>query len=74
MRNITTCASPSIIRVIKSRRMKWAGHVAYIGEIRNACKIFVRKLERKRLLRIPRHRWEDNIRIALGEIRWESVD
>jgi hypothetical protein len=50
-------ASPYIIRVIKSRRMRWPGHVAHTGEMRNAYKILVRKPERKRPFGIPRRSW-----------------
>jgi hypothetical protein len=53
--------SPSIIRIIKSRRMRWAGHVARM-EKRNAYRILEGKLEGKRPLGRPRHRWEDNIK------------
>jgi len=53
--------------VIKSRRMRWAGHIAHIGEMRNVYKILVRKPEKKRPLRRPKHRWEDNIRLNLKE-------
>jgi hypothetical protein len=53
--------SPSIIRIIKSRRMRWAGHVERMGEKRNACRILVGKTEGKRPLGRPRRRWEDNI-------------
>jgi hypothetical protein len=66
--------SPSIIRIIKSRRMIWAGHVARIrGEKRKAYKILVRKPEGKRPLGRPGSRWEDNIRIHLREIGWGGV-
>jgi hypothetical protein len=67
-------ASPDIIRVIKTRTMRWAGHVARIWEIRNAYKILVGKPEWKRPFRRPRHRWEDNIRMDLRETGWEGVD
>jgi hypothetical protein len=67
-------SSPSIIRIIKSRRMRWAGHVARMGEKRNACRLLVGKPEGKRPLRRPRHRWVDNIRIDLGEVGWCNVD
>jgi hypothetical protein len=60
--------SPNSIRDIKLRRMRWAGHVAHMGEIRNACKVLIRKLEGMRPLRRPRHRWEDNIRMDLRKI------
>jgi hypothetical protein len=56
--------SLSIIRINKSRRMRWAGHVARIGEKRNAYRILVGKPEGKRPLERPRHRWEDNIRMV----------
>jgi hypothetical protein len=60
--------SPSIIRITKLRRMRWVGHVARMGEKRNAYKILVGKPEGKRPLGRPRRRWEDNIRIDLREI------
>jgi hypothetical protein len=67
-------ASPNIIRVIESRRMRWAGHVACMGEMRKAHRILVGKPERKkRPLGSPRHRWEDNIRMDLKEVGWKSV-
>jgi hypothetical protein len=62
--------SPSIIRMIKSRRMRWAGHVARMGEKRNACRILVGKPEGKRPLGRPRRRWVDNIRMDLRDIGW----
>jgi hypothetical protein len=61
-------ASPSIIRMIKSRKMRWAGHVARIGETRNACTILLGKPEGKRPQRRPRRRWVNNIKMDLGEI------
>jgi hypothetical protein len=54
--------SSDIIRMIKSRRMRWAGQVARMGEMRIAYKILVGHLEGKRLFGGPRHRWEDNIK------------
>ena len=60
--------SPIIVRVIKSRRLKWAGHVARMEEGRSAFKILTGKPTRKRPLVRPRRRWEDNIRIDLEEI------
>jgi hypothetical protein len=60
-------SSPNIVRVIKSRRMRWAGHVARMGE-RNAYRVLVGRPEGKRPLGRPRHRWEDNIKMDLGEI------
>jgi hypothetical protein len=65
--------SPSIIRIIKSRRMRWTWHVARIGQ-RNACRILVGKPKGKRPLRRPRHRWEDNIKMDLRDIGWGSMD
>jgi hypothetical protein len=67
-------SSPSIIRMIKSRRMRWAGHVARMGEKRNAYRILVGKLERKRPLGRPRRRSVDNIKMDLREIGWDSID
>jgi hypothetical protein len=66
--------SPSIIRIIKSRRMKWAGHVARMGEKRNAYRILVGKVEGKRPLGRPRRRWEDNIKMDLRKIGWGGMD
>jgi hypothetical protein len=59
--------------MIKSRRMRWAGHVARMGEKRNAYRILVGKPERKRPLGRPRRRWVDIIKIDLRETRWDSV-
>jgi hypothetical protein len=67
-------SSPSIIRIIKSRRMRWAGHVARMGEKRNAYRLLVRKPEGKGPLGRPRRRWMDNIRMDLGDVRWGDVD
>jgi hypothetical protein len=67
-------SSPSIIRMTKSRRMRWAGHVARMGEKRNAYKILVGKPEGKRPLRRPRRRWVDNIKMDLKEIGWNGMD
>jgi hypothetical protein len=65
---------PSIIRIIKSRRMRWVGHVARMGVKRNAYRLLAGKPEGKRPLRRPRCRWVDNIRMDLGEVRWGDVD
>jgi hypothetical protein len=62
--------SPHVLRVIKSRRMRWALHVACVGERRVVYRILVGKPERKRLLRRPRRRWEDNIKIDIQEVMW----
>jgi hypothetical protein len=56
------------------RRTRWVRHVAHMGQMKNAYKILVRKPEGKRLLKRPRHRWEDNIRTDLKEIGCEGVD
>jgi hypothetical protein len=67
-------SSPSIIRIIKSRRMRWAGHVARMGEKMNSYRLLVGKPEEKRPLGRPRRRWVDNIKMDLGEVRWGDVD
>jgi hypothetical protein len=67
-------SSSSIIRIIKSRRMRWAGHVARTGEKRNGYRLLVGKPEGKRPLGRPRRRWVDNIRMDLGEMGWDDVD
>jgi hypothetical protein len=67
-------SSPSIIRVIKARRMKWAGHVARMAEVRGAYNILVERPEEKRPLGRPRCRWEDNIKMDLREIGFGDVD
>jgi hypothetical protein len=67
-------SSPSIIRIIKSRMMRWAGHVARMGEKRNAYRLLVGKPEGRRPLGRPRRRWVDNIRMDLGEVGWDNVD
>jgi hypothetical protein len=61
-------SSPNIIRVIKSRRMRWVGHVARMGEGRGVYRVLVGRSEEKRPLGRPRHRWEDNINMELREI------
>jgi hypothetical protein len=65
MMNFTACI---LYRVIKSRRMRWAGHVACMGEGRGVYKILVGRPEGKRHLGRSRHRWEDNIKMDLREI------
>jgi hypothetical protein len=67
-------SSPSTIRIIKSRRMRWAGHVARLGEKKNAYRLLVGKPEGRRPLGRPRCRWVDNIRKDLGEVGWGDVD
>ena len=61
-------SSPNIVQVIKSRRMRWAGHVAHMEEGRCVHKVLVGKPEGKRPLGIPRSRWEDNIKMDLQEV------
>jgi hypothetical protein len=67
-------SSPSIIRISKSRRMRWAGHVARSGEKRNAYRLLVGKPEGNGPLGRPRRRWVDNIRMDLGVVGWDDVD
>jgi hypothetical protein len=67
-------SSPSIIRIIKSRRMRWAVYVARMGEKRNAYRLLVGKPEGRRPLGRPRCRWVDKIRMDLGEVGWGDVD
>jgi hypothetical protein len=61
-------SSPNIVKVIKSRRMMWAGHVARMVEGRDVYRILVGRSEGKRPLGRPRHRWEDNIKMGLRKI------
>jgi hypothetical protein len=65
-------SSPNIIRMIKSRRIKWADNVERMGEKRNAYRILVGKPEGRRPLGRPRPRWVDNIKIDLREIEWDG--
>jgi hypothetical protein len=66
--------SPRIIRIINSWRMRWAGHVARMGEERNVYRILVGKPEGKRPLGKPRRRWENIITMDLREIGWGGMD
>jgi len=59
---------PNIVRVVKSRGMRWAGHVARMGEDRGVHRVLVGKPERKRSLGRPRRRWEDNNKMDLQEV------
>jgi hypothetical protein len=63
-------SSPNIIRVIKSRRMRWAGYVARMGEGRGAYRMLVGRPEGRRPLGRPSRRWEDNIKMDLQEVGW----
>ncbi|KAJ4444398.1 hypothetical protein ANN_06190 [Periplaneta americana] len=65
-------SSPDIIRNIKSRRLRWAGHVARMGESRNAYRMLVGRPEGKRPLGRPRRRWEDNIKMDLREMGYDD--
>jgi hypothetical protein len=60
--------------MIKSRRMRWAGHVARMEEKMNACRILVENTEGKRPLGRPRRSWVNNIKMELREIRWDGMD
>jgi len=66
--------SPNIFRVIKSRRMRWARHVARMGERRGVYRVLVGKPEGKRQLGRPRLRWEDNIKMGLQVVECVSMD
>ena len=61
-------SSPNIIRSLKSRRLRWAGHVARTEQYTNAYRVLVGKPEGKRPLGRPRRRWEDNIKMDLREV------
>ena len=67
-------SSPNIIRVIKSRRMRWEGHVAPVGERRGIYRILVGKSEGKTPLGRPRRRWEDNMKTDLQEVGCGAMD
>jgi hypothetical protein len=67
-------SSPSIVRVIKARRMRWARHVARMGEVKGAYNILVGRPEGRRPLGKPRRRWEDNIKMDLRQIGFGYVD
>ena len=67
-------SSPNIVRVIKSRRMRWAGDVACVGERRDVYGVLVGKPKGKRPLGRPRRRWADNIKMDLQEVGCEGTD
>jgi hypothetical protein len=67
-------SSPSIVRMTKSRRMRWAGHVARTGEGKGVYRVLVGKPEGRRPLGRPRRRWEDNIRMDFREVGCGCVD
>jgi len=65
---------PNIVRVVKSRRMRWAGHEARMVKGRGVHRVLVGKPEGKRPLGRPRLRWEDNNKMDLQEVRWGCED
>ena len=67
-------SSPNTVRVIKSRRTRWAGHVARIGEDRGVYRVLLGKPEGRRPLGRPRRRWVDNIRTDLPEVGCGFMD
>jgi hypothetical protein len=67
-------SSLNIVRVIKSRRMRWVGHVAYMEEGRGVHRVLVGRPDGKRSLGRPRHRWEDNIKLDTREIGINGVN
>jgi len=67
-------SSPNIVRVIKSRRMRWAGHVAHMGQERGVYRVLVGKPEGRRPLGRPRRRSVDNIRMDLQEVKCGYID
>jgi len=67
-------SSPNILRVITPRRMRWAGHVARMGERRGVYRVLVGKPEGKRSLGRPKRRWEDNIKMDLQEVGCGGMD
>jgi hypothetical protein len=67
-------SSPNIIRVIKSRRMRWAEHVARMGEGRDVYRVLVGRPEGKRPLGRPKRRWEDNIKMNLRELGTDGAN
>jgi hypothetical protein len=74
MRSFIACKLHEIFSAIKLRRMRWAGHTALMGKMKNAYNILVVKSEWKGPLGRPMRRWEENIRLDLREIGWEGVD
>ena len=67
-------SSPNIIRNLKSRRLRWAGHLARMEQSRNTPRVLVPKPEGKKPLRRPRRRWEDNIKMDLREVGCNAGD
>jgi hypothetical protein len=67
-------SSPNIISLIISRKVRWVGHVAHMGEEKNVYRVLVGKPEEKRPLGRPRHIWKGGIRMDLMETGWGSVE
>ena len=67
-------SSPNIIRYLKSKRLRWAGHVACMEQSRNAYRVLVGEPEGKRSLERPRCRWEDNIKMDLRKVACDPRD
>jgi hypothetical protein len=67
-------SSPNIIRVIKSRRLRWTGHVARMREMKGAYRVLVGKPEGRRPLVRPRRRWEDNIKMDVRDVGCGGID
>jgi hypothetical protein len=67
-------SSPNTVRMIKSRRMRWAGHVAPMGECTGVYRVLVGKPEGKRPMGRPRCRWKNNIKMNLQEVGCGSID
>jgi hypothetical protein len=67
-------SSPNIVRAIKLRKIRWAGHVARMGEWRGVYRVLVGRPESKRALRRPRRRWEDNIKMDLRAIGFDGAN
>ena len=67
-------SSPNIVWVIKLKRVRWAGHVAHMGEERGVYRVLLGKPDGKRPLGRPRHRWVDNIRMDLQEVGYGYMD
>ena len=66
--------SPNIVRVIKSSRTRWAGHVARMGDRRGLYRVLVGEPDGRRPLRRPKRRWEDNIKMGLKEVGCGGMD
>jgi hypothetical protein len=74
MSSFVIFVSPCIIRIIKSRKMRWAEHVARMGQNRNVYRVPVRKPEGKKQLRRPSGKWQYNINVDLKEIACEDME